>query len=302
VSKYIIHKAVEIDAVKKKLQRSLAEYEASYLMQPKYDGCNVVVKVFRNGEFEVRSRTNEVVVSMDHIAQILDSDQYSEISNSASGLVYLGEAWYEGRDVQPEISGDFRRQSPSPKLGMMVFDVLTVEEFDAGYSEVPYRERIKRMTLPIEGPYILESKVRKVLTIPQGSVTVAKVLAELSAKGGYDGVILRDPNGTWTAGSGTTGEIIKVKPTVSYDLQVVAVEEGLGKLAGHAGKLVFRWNNGRVVKAIGGTFAERKAWFENPALVIGTFWELEAMGLTPDGMLREPRIKLQRFDKTEADA
>lgn len=298
MAKYIVH-SVEFDAVQKKRGLTREYVEANYDLQPKHDGCNMVVKLFSDGSFEVRSRTNEVVRSMDHVALILQNEQYAKLCEASTGLVYLGEAWTEGLN-QSDISGLFRQHNSAPNLGFIVFDVLTQEEFEAGKSNVVYRDRVRRFQ--IRDIWETDRRVRRVLTIPHGSANLDKMQAELQARGGYDGVIARDPNGTWTAGNGTTGEVIKFKPTESYDLECIGVEEGLGKDAGTVGAYVFRWRGGKQVKARGGNSDDKRLHLEQPGTVVGKIGEIECIGLTSGGLLREPRLKGWRFDKVAADA
>jgi DNA ligase-1 len=310
MSNYIVHKAVELSKVKKKRQAVLSQpnyLEENYLAQPKYDGCNMVCIVDCNADdelcIEFRSRTDEFVLSCDHIEAAMRAWPML-----AEG-VYLGEAWCPDADFA-EISGWFRTQSTTPdtcRLQFVIFDVLTLDEWDSGHSDVPYENRAARLGdithIPqCQAPFWSAGgfgNIAKAWT----NTTAQDVCDKLVAAGGYDGLILRDPQGTWTRGdSGTGGEIIKLKRKLSYDLRVTGVEEGLGKNAGRVGALVCSFKGQELRVGTGFSDAERWGWWDTPDRIIGKIIEVEAMDYSKDGLLREPRMKGIRHDKLEADA
>jgi DNA ligase-1 len=278
VADYIIQKAVSPDKVVKKRKVSL-EYMGEYwIAQRKYDGCCAVLV---GGQ--TLSRTGEVYQCLNDIAQ-----------EFYPGLVVIGEAWWPGPDQFNLISGEFRRHARSEKLELKVNDVLTLQEFNDGYSPVPYMERMAR--IPDEG-----FRWSKAATIP-GPIDPQAKCNELVDLGGYDGLILRDPAGTWTRGNGTTGEIIKIKRVLSFDLRVTGVWGGEGKHAGRLGAIGVNFR-GKVLRVgTGFTDKQREDWWGDPSLIVGKIVEVEAMDYSSDGLLREPRFKGIRFDKAQPDA
>ena len=122
------------------------------------------------------------------------------------------------------------------------------------------------------------------------------------AAGGSDGAIFRDPEGTWQAdNNGASGEIIKVKPLISVSVEVTGYDEGKGKHAGRIGTLRGTHNGKEQGLGTGLKDAERvianyhRDWH-------GQIVEVEALGYTEDGLLREPRFKGLRTDVLEPDA
>ena len=71
-------------------------------------------------------------------------------------------------------------------------------------------------------------------------------------------------------------------------------------MAGMAGKLVLDFR-GIEVRAGGLDYDTRRTWFNNPDSIIGKIVEVECLGVTEDGSLREPRIKGVRHDKIKPD-
>jgi ATP-dependent DNA ligase len=304
VSGEIIHKAVELSKVKTARRKVLEQpgYLAKeYIGQPKHDGCNAVMRLNPVGlgiEAETTSRTGEPNMAMGRSERWL-SGLLKETAQKHNGIVLLGEAWWPGKDQFSEISGHFRRHSESERLRMVVFDCLTRHEFLSGHSPVGYLDRLNRLPKGIEwGPcpdpaQLIHSYSR--------SFEPQNFCNSLVEKGGYDGAIYRDPYGTWSAGRGTTGEIIKIKRKLSFDLRVTAVHEGLGRNAGRVGAIEVSFY-GKPLRVNAGSDAERTRWFDNPSTIIGKIVEVEAMDYSSEGLLREPRYKGIRHDKLEPDA
>jgi ATP-dependent DNA ligase len=283
MAEYIIQKAVNIDKVLKKRRLTIEEYGKRFLAQHKYDGCYAVVDVDAG---VVRSRTGEFVRSMPHVVEELRAQGYA-------GHVVMGEAWTEGYDFSV-LSGMFRTHAPQPDLGFVVFDILTNEEWGAGETSVPYRIRwLKRPWVPNAS-----GKVSLARTYPPGSYGHPQALCDdLVKRGGYDGLILRDPEGGWKVGSGTTGEIVKVKRKLSFDLRVTAVHVDVGAKTGrpvYSLSVDFRGRELRVGSGMPHNLSE--------CPTVGNIVEVEAMDHSSDGLLREPRLKGIRYDKLEPDA
>lgn len=291
---YIIQKAVSPEAVRKAQSRTIAEYGATFMAQAKNDGCCAIIGDWRYikpehfGKASAHaylgfSRTGEWYPSLDNIAR--------ELEQEIPGHVVIGEAWWPGKDQFNLISGEFRRLTPSSKLGFIANDCLTNEEFAAGYSAVPYRERLAR--IPISNG----SHWGKVSTYYPGNYGDPQALCnQLVAQGGYDGLILRDPEGTWTVGRGTSGEIIKIKRELSFDLRVIERNTAIGE---KTGRTVYKL----VVDFKGKPLGVGSGVPHNEADVpkVGDIVEVVAMDYSSDGLLREPRFKGVRFDKTDPD-
>lgn len=303
MSEYIVHKAVELSKVTK-ARRELISQGALYdtfIAQAKYDGCNCVVIVPVEGPVIIQSRTGEDVKSMDHVKMA-----YANYPEIVPG-VYLGEAWCPDATF-PEISGWFRKQQTNEntaRLQHAVFDYLTLEEWEAGHSDLGYVERVVRMPesfgrIPQGKAPLWLAQSFGVLKDTFPGTSPQALCNKLVDAGGYDGAIFREPYGKWDRGNGTNGEIIKVKAKYTFDLRVVGYEEGKGKHAGRIGTLVVSYKGQRQGAGTGLKDDERSIEdFEVNWL--NKIVEIECLGVTEDGMLREPRLKGLRPDKLEAD-
>lgn len=299
---YIIHKAVELDKVKKKVRPDEQALVTGYLAQPKHDGCNMVAIKYSNhgsdhapfDHIKFFSRTGEEVKSADHLKEALSAPFFLP-------GVYLGEYWHPHID-QPTVSGYFRdtkQQHPEPML--VVFDWLTLVEWDNGVSDVPYEDRLRRLPEPVH--LIDQNRAPVFLIETQGFLADHDMSTEEAARtfsegGAYDGLILRNPNSGWRKGDlGTNGEIIKVKPTITLDLRVVGIRKDVGEKTGRSVYvIVVALPDGKEQVVGSGVPFE---YDEVPKE--GSIVEIEAMSYSKYDLLREPRFKGIRHDKLEAD-
>jgi len=307
MGKYLIHKAVELDKVTKARKALLSApgyLEKNFIAQPKFDGCNMIFKVSADGTWGAWSRTGEEIKSVDHVAMAMLT-----FPDMVTG-VYLGEAWIPDTPF-PEISGLFRTGSTTEetcKLQFAIFDYLTLEEWDNGKSEMGYANRVARMAPALgqipqgQAPIWLAGSYGHIHEVWNEQTTAQQICNLLVEAGGYDGLILRDPYGEWEAGdSGTGGEIIKVKAKQTFDLRVVGWLPGKGKHDGKIGTLLVDFRGAEQGAGTGLKDAERDA-SEFADRWLGKIVEIECLGVTADGMLREPRLKGIRHDKLEPDA
>lgn len=277
---YIIQKAVEIGKVVKKNRLTLEEYGKTHWAFRKYDGCCAILidgKTF--------SRTGEEYQCLNEVARYL-RDLYPDHA-------FIGEAWWPGKDQFNLISGAFRRQCENDQLLFMVHDVIPRIDFDRGICTIPFRNRSDEVG--VDGH--MNGRIQEAKGWGAGLYgNPQDKCNELVDEGGYDGLILRDPNAIWTVGSGTEGGIIKIKRKLSFDLRVLEVNTAVGEKTGRTVyKLVVDFKGQRL--GVGSGVPHKLA--DVPA--VGSIVEVEAMDYSSDGLLREPRYKGTRFDKTGPD-
>lgn len=289
---YIIQKAVELSKVKKKLLPGIDL--ATYEQQAKYDGCCAILLFDADAQYTgCYSRTGERYVSMDSIGQQMMAwgvEEFGVYETPFRDVAVIGEAWWPGKGEFNNISGEFRRGQISFKLELKINDCLPLEDFRAGTCNAPYSDRVERFR------DVAEEAFSFVDYWPAGSSEPQERCNQLVQAGGFDGLVLRDLNGTWTVGSGNTGEIIKIKQKLSFDLRVTAVNCVKGEKTGRdVFKLVVDFRG--LPLGVGSGVPHKLS--EVP--LIGDIVEVEAMDYSSDGLLREPRFKGIRFDKTQPD-
>lgn len=258
-----------------------------YAAMRKYDGVSGIVDTTAG---TMTSRTGEdYSVSCAHIIK-----QCQE--TFGGDAVIYGEVWHP-TDAQSKISGDFRRQS-SGEAGHLLFVI-----FDLHFPYCDDPGQAGRYAVMIE---YLDSESNPALRLAAyynpGTYGTGKQLMETyMPSGGYDGIVYYNPNALLITGKDKLGNIIKEKPSVTFDLEVIGIEGGKGKYAGTLGAILLRFKDGKVLKSSGMSDQERDAWWCDPALIVGKIVEIEAMGLSSNGSLREPRYKGVRYDKLTPD-
>lgn len=301
---YLVHKAVELDALSKKLQASIEEH--TYILSPKYDGCHAIF-LFEDGNFlDARSRTNERVLSMGHIGQSL-LDHYPWLASGKHAI--MGEAWIPGTEFS-EISGIFRRQYPQPQLHFVPFDTVRwrydqaedgrpvlgefMDNFGCVRDARTYDERLGKLHFRQGIPSVVHCTKTRLLE--KGDAVMATAIEQAKhykSLGGYDGCVLARADGLYQVGAGKGGEFIKIKPLISHTCICLGVEHARGEKTGkNTGALVVQFNGKEQRVSTGLTQAE----VDNLDQFTGKMIEVEAMGLTVNGLLREPRYKGIRTD------
>lgn len=257
----------------------------SHILMPKYDGCHCIIYTTAQA---VWSRDMKRVDSMTAQAEELQCIL-------GDGLVVQGEAWYPGRAF-PDISGDFRRRKQSDLL-FVAYNCLTIDEFETGYSARPYRERLRALD-PLcdqDTRYCLPTSYSYPWEHEEDPISFAAQMKDYNQ--GYDGAMLADPEASWSVGRSRKGELIKVKPNLSLDLRCHDVSIQKGEKTGRDVFVLHVTYNGKSVAV--GSGVPHNIY---PSDYLGKIVEIEAMGTTPDGSLREPRFKALRPDKEEPDA
>lgn len=297
--KHLVHKPVEYRNLSAKTKERIPDFEnTDWIWQIKYDGCHGIV-IVRSGDAQMFSREGNRVLSCDHI-----TEQMKSLPEGA----YFGEV-YNGDMQFPQISGLYRKQSSgveTSRLEYKLFDYVPYREFMCGVDNVCYEARWARLLNIYNnhiGPLKNIAPAYSFTYTPDNHKTAEQGLAQLRSFGhvyGTDGYIAKRKGGDWTAGDGKQGQQIKVKDHISVDLPCVGVVEGEGKFKGMVGALEVVWNGKRTTVSGGKlTTLERETMWYEKSLIVTRFVEVHALGLTPDGNLREPRFQRIRYDKTE---
>lgn len=278
---YLSQSAVEFDALPKKVQAGIDL--AKYGVQRKYDGVSGIINTSAG---TCLSRTGGEFTSCAHIVKAV-TDSFGP------DWVVFGEIWHP-TDAQSKISGDARRNKPSPHLVFVVFDAVHIGSWDVGYDPRPYSERY----LHAYAHSVHNSELMIAAHYNPGTCCPVALKQQLGSGKGYDGVVRRCMDAAWSPGKDKVGAVIKDKPSVTFDLEVIGTEQGLGRNAGRTGAYVCRFRDGKLLKVSGMSDDERNA---DPATIIGKIIEVEAMGESSNGSLREPRYKGIRYDKDKPD-
>ena len=293
--KYVNQAPKELSAQSAKFKKKWPSVEAlcnhGWAVQPKYDGVHAMIHTGSADQPEGRalSRTGEAYLSIDHLIKACQR------AFGYDWVVFV-EVWVP-EWKHKDINGAARRQYPNPELKAVVFDAVPQVCFDRGIDDNPYWERLD-FVLGCISQFIDLIPPAEVFPEDQvftdGSVIATALTYKNSEVDAYDGLILRDLNAQWKAGAAKEGEVIKVKPSLSLDLVVVghSVEQRATKLGGY---FTVEYNGIRSDVGSGLTQAMLQG-LTLGVYHVGKIVEIECLGITPDGKLREPRFKGFRFD------
>lgn len=268
----------------------------------KYDGvCGLAVFGY-GAPAEMLSRTGENYsmscgLLLDHLARALQNYGWD-----GSPVMLAGEVW-RPNCPQPKISGDFRQQhSIIEDFEFRMFDMVYLNQ-EPG--KQPYYVRMDRYRelaamSPIHHGIGWAEKVelRQDETPEQAAQRMGP---------GFDGIVAWDLLAVpLMDAKARNGEAVKFKPNITVDVRCTGGGLGEGKHANRLGYLTYATEDGKT-GSVGTGFSDAEREDLWTRLVRGTnspsggIFEVEAMGLTPDGNLREPRFKGFRFDKKESD-
>lgn len=279
---------------KPQLALDLSKVKVAKLVWPmmvskKVDGvwCCAIKK---NNTVTTYSRTGEIFTSMRHIETELDKILYDN-----EGIVFEA-AVYSNTIPQSVVSGWVRdTKNQHLELYAACHTLLNLDNFAAPF-ETSWNELRRRIESGVVERRIATFVMQELVY----SIEEAQKYADLIIQHGGEGAVLRNPRAVYQPGK-RNADIIKIKKGVSFDLKVIGVYEGKGKYKGTLGGLVCCWKDDRTIEISGMTDAQRHAWWNNPEEIIGKVVQVDAMCESSKGLLREPRFKGIRLDKTEGD-
>lgn len=321
--KHIVMKAIEPANLSPSVA-ALAVAAATWT-EIKYDGCAAVLIKDNGKVYAYNRQANVVEGAFDHIIKALENIP-------DDNFVLFGEAWHPDL-IFSVINGAFRKrfsgldavngtETKYPALYLMVFDMVTLDEFKAGYSDDRYLARRSNYCEFVErlarGP-VENWDCARFIDVAEGGPDkdeIAEIVDQYRngtrsflCEGAKpiifptDGYIKRNPDAPWVAGAGSEGHTLKDKDRLTVDLVIEGIIEGQGKFVGMVGALQATYK-GQAQRIQGGSLTDkqRKAMFKDPSLIVGKVWEVHALGESTNGLLREPRLSHERTDKTAEEA
>ena len=128
-----------------------------------------------------------------------------------------------------------------------VWDMITLKEFEDGYSEVPYKQRL------LELEVILPKLSTEVLSLSEYELVSnreeALLFGQKMMNNGYEGAILKSPNLLFE--NKTSRLAVKIKAELDCDLKVIGWEMGTGKYDRMIGSLICESVDGELSVNVG---------------------------------------------------
>ena len=251
-------------------------------VQPKLDGIRCIAMV-KNGKCTLWSRTRKRITSCPHIIE--------ELSRNfpVGNIVLDGELYNQDfRDNFEHIVHLVRQEEPDEKHRDVQYHVYDLVNSDA------FKDRTEKLYHLIAN-HLKFDYTRFVPTHKVDSEEEISTQFGLHIHFGYEGSMLRNADGLYV--NKRSYDLIKVKEMQDDEFEIIGIEEGRGKLAGHVGAFVCRTKNGQEFKAKPAGATERlREYFCNHGLWQGRQLVVQYQSLTSYGLPRFPvglRLKEQ---------
>jgi len=233
-------------------------------VQPKFDGHRCIA-VLDGGEASLWSRTRKPITGLPHIISALEEWAHKM---DVPDVVLDGECYnHDYRNKFEELTSFIR--SPEAKPG---HEVVQYHVYDCE-AEGTFEERWEFLYRVLGWGPIVRVETTRVGDEDEVMLAMDKFLAD-----GYEGCMVRNSAGLYV--NKRSKDLLKVKEFQDAEFEVVAVEEGRGKLAGHA-IFVCRTEAGTEFRAkMRGETAALKKYFDRPELAIGRQLTVKYQGIT----------------------
>ena len=274
------------------------------LIEVKLDGVRVITIVRSDGRVDMFSRNGKELVNFPHIAEQISSVIKQKGSSKSMDVVLDGEIMSSSfQDLMKQVHRKDNVKAGDAVLNL--FDVLPLEDFEKGIYNKDQTTRSSMVKFWVEQNQALIPNVTYVanelvdLDTEAGQTRYKEINAKAIA-GGYEGIMLKDPNASYECKRSVAW--LKLKPFIEVSLEVKYLEEGTGKNVGRLGALVCGGqDDGKEITVnVGSGFSDdlRDSIWADSNSVIGQIVEVRADAVTQnqDGTysLRFPRFKAFR--------
>jgi len=240
-------------------------------VQPKLDGIRCI-SILKDGKCTLWSRTRKQITSMPHIVAAIEKLKVD--------IVFDGELYNHTHKANFEhIVSLVRQEVPGPRhtdVQYHIYDIATQDTFEKRSAKLRY---LKESWL--DGPIV------KVETCQvQDEAQVIDYFNQWRS-GGYEGAMIRNASGLYA--NKRSYDLQKIKEFDDDEFEIIGIDEGRGKLAGHVGAFICRTKDGKKFHAkMSGETVRLKEYFENHELWTGKRLTVKFQGLT--GSEKVPRF------------
>jgi len=269
------------------------------LIEVKLDGVRVITIVRTDGRVDMFSRNGKELANFPHIAEQISSVIKQQGSSKSMDVVLDGEIMSSSfQDLMKQVHRKDNVEAGDAVLNL--FDVLPLADFEKGVYNKDQTTRSQMVKFWVETNQALLPNVTYVANelVDLDTELGQKRYKEINQKaidGGYEGIMLKDPNAPYECKRSVAW--LKLKPFIEVSLTVVATEEGTGKNVGKMGALVCEGvDDGKAIRVnVGSGFTDQQRDDFWSCRVDGQVVEVRADAVTQnqDGTysLRFPRFK-----------
>jgi len=267
------------------------------LVEPKLDGVRVLTVVdFESRSVTMYTRNGKELVNFPHIVKAFEDN----MDNWARSYVFDGEVVSKSfQDLMTQVHRKSDVKADDARL--MLFDVIPLVEFKQGQSVMGQRRRSSFLRENF-GKIFAQSGCIDIIEQKEFDLDVFtdeiefKDYNKAMVQAGYEGIMIKDPNGKWEGKRSTAW--LKQKPFIEVSLKIVDVEEGTGRNEGRLGAVICQGkDDGKdILVNVGSGFTDRDRteYWEERSSLLGQIVEVRADAITQnqDGTysLRFPRF------------
>lgn len=274
----------------------------TFALTKKIDGGRIIA-IRENGEVSFYTRAGQKYEGLTDLAAELFTTFPDGIVLDGEITLLANPLGLSSKDQYKQTMKITRKDGEKHGVKMLVFDILTVEEFRTQTCEHTYDERRNLLEGLFGTTKRTYFELLPVLYRGKDTAEITKYLDQLTAEG-EEGVMINICDAPYEFKR--TNNLLKVKKMDTLDLEIVGVEAGEGRLANTLGAIHVRYKDGNIVK-VGSGFSDwmRDEIWQNQIYYIGKIAEIQFFEETKNDKggvsLRFPIFKEVRLDKREAD-
>lgn len=274
----------------------------TFALTKKIDGGRIIA-IRENGEVSFYTRAGQKYEGLTELAAELFTTFPDGIVLDGEITLLANPLGLSSKEQYKQTMKITRKDGEKHGVKMLVFDILTIEEFRTQTCEHTYDERRNLLEGLFGTTKRTYFELLPVLYRGKDTAEITKYLDQLTAEG-EEGVMINICDAPYEFKR--TNNLLKVKKMDTLDLEIVGVEAGEGRLANTLGAIHVRYKDGNIVK-VGSGFSDwmRDEIWQNQIYYIGKIVEIQYFEETKNDKggvsLRFPIFKEVRLDKREAD-
>lgn len=274
----------------------------TFALTKKIDGGRIIA-IRENGEVSFYTRAGQKYEGLTDLAAELFTTFPDGIVLDGEITLLANPLGLSSKEQYKQTMKITRKDGEKHGVKMLVFDILTIEEFRTQTCEHTYDERRNLLEGLFGTTKRTYFELLPVLYRGKDTAEITKYLDQLTAEG-EEGVMINICDAPYEFKR--TNNLLKVKKMDTLDLEIVGVESGEGRLANTLGAIHVRYKDGNIVK-VGSGFSDwmRDEIWHNQVYYIGKICTVRYFEETKNDKggisLRFPIFEEIRLDKREAD-
>jgi hypothetical protein len=208
-------------------------------------------------------------------------DDFSKLSTRLKGLpegVYIGELLIrslQGSENRMKANGLINSDTEQDDMYFVVWDYLTLKEFQEGKSSIPYKDRYETLKENIKDYESIEVVETKIVN----SFDEAQEHFNSLVSNGFEGTVIKNLDTPFK--NHTSPTQIKMKEEAVAEFVITGFQEGEGRLQGTLGAMEYKSSDNQVQGKMGGFSDEIRDYiWENRTDLIGSIVSVKYNGVS----------------------